>query len=118
MAIWTCSSCKAVLSRDPGPGARDPGFGIRDSRFQVPAGRLFRNDLAINGDGTRTLRFTDVTSQSGIVTYGYGMGVAAGDFNNDGWVDLYLTKFDAANQLLRNNGDGTFSDVSKSERHR
>ena len=59
------------------------------------------------------LRFTDVTSQSGIVTSGYGMGVAAGDFDNDGWVDLYLTKFDAANQLLRNNGDGTFSDVSK-----
>ena len=92
----------------PGSGTRDPGSGIRDS-----GGRLFRNDLAINGDGTRTLRFTDVTSQSGIVTYGYGMGVAAGDFNNDGWVDLYLTKFDAANQLLRNNGNGTFSDVSK-----
>ena len=41
------------------------------------------------------------------------MGVAAGDFDNDGWVDLYLTKFDAPNQLLRNNGDGTFTDVSK-----
>ena len=41
------------------------------------------------------------------------MGVATGDFDNDGWVDLYLTKFDAPNQLLRNNGDGTFTDVSK-----
>ena len=41
------------------------------------------------------------------------MGVAAGDFDNDGWVDLYLTKFDAPNQLLRNNGDGTFADVSR-----
>ena len=62
----------------------------------------------------RALRFTDVTAQSGIVRPGYGMGVAAGDFDNDGWVDLYLTKFDAPNQLFRNNGDGTFSDVSKS----
>jgi hypothetical protein len=76
--------------------------------------RLFRNDLAVGTDGARTLRFTDVTEASGIVTPGYGMGVAAGDFNNDGWVDLYLTKFDAPNQLLRNNGNGTFTDVSKS----
>ncbi len=75
--------------------------------------RLFRNDLAIAPDGTRTLRFTDVTAASGISTPGYGMGVAAGDVNNDGWVDLYLTKFDAPNQLLRNNGNGTFTDVSK-----
>ena len=59
------------------------------------------------------LRFTDVTAASGISTPGYGMGVAAGDFDNDGWVDLYLTKFDAPNQLLRNKGDGTFADVSK-----
>jgi hypothetical protein len=40
------------------------------------------------------------------------MGVAAGDFNNDGWVDLYLTKF-GPNQMFRNNGNGTFTDVSK-----
>ena len=72
------------------------------------ADRLYRNDLA-NG----VLRFTDVTAASGIESRGYGMGVAAGDFDNDGRTDLYLTKFDAPNQLLRNNGDGTFSDVSR-----
>jgi hypothetical protein len=75
--------------------------------------RLFRNDLTVHADGTRTLHFTDVTAASGIEARGYGMGVATGDVDNDGWVDLYLTKFDAPNQLLRNNGNGTFTDVSK-----
>src|SRR5262245_26578312 len=75
--------------------------------------RLFRNDLVVNPDGTRTQHFTDVTRESGIEARGYGMGVATGDFNNDGWTDLYLTKFDAPNQLFRNNGDGTFTDVPK-----
>ena len=75
--------------------------------------RLYRNDLVVRADGTRALRFTDVTMASGIDARGYGMGVATGDFNNDGWVDLYLTKFDAPNQLFRNNGDNTFTDVSK-----
>ena len=75
-------------------------------------GRLFRNDLVVNQDGTRTLRFTDVTSASGINARGYGMGVATGDFNNDGCVDLYLTNL-GPNQLYRNNCDGTFTDVSK-----
>ena len=75
-------------------------------------GRLFRNDLVVNPDGTRTLHFTDVTDQSGIDTHGYSMGVAAADFNNDGWVDLYVTNL-GRNQLFRNNGDGTFTDVSK-----
>jgi len=84
------------------------GFDRRQSND-----RLYRNDLVVRADGTRTLRFTDVTAASGIDARGYGMGVATGDFNNDGWVDLYLTKFDAPNQLLRNNGDGTFTDVSK-----
>jgi enediyne biosynthesis protein E4 len=84
------------------------GFDRRQSND-----RLYRNDLAVRPDGSRTLHFTDVTTASGIDARGYGMGVATGDFNNDGWVDLYLTKFDAPNQLLRNNGDGTFTDVSK-----
>jgi len=75
-------------------------------------GRLLRNDLTIHQDGTRTLRFTDVTERSGIDSRGYGMGVAAGDFNNDGCVDLYLTNF-GLNQMFRNTCNGTFDDVSK-----
>src|SRR3989442_200357 len=45
-------------------------------------GRLFRNDLRVTADGRRILQFTDVTEESGIDARGYGMGVAAGDFNN------------------------------------
>jgi len=75
-------------------------------------GRLYRNDLQVQPDGTRTLHFSDVTEQSGIDAHGYGMGVASGDFNNDGCVDLYLTNV-GRNQLFRNNCDGTFTDVSK-----
>lgn len=75
-------------------------------------GRLYRNDLIVRADGTRVLRFVDATEQSGIVARGYGMGVAAGDIDNDGWVDLYLTSF-GRNQLFRNLGNGTFADVSK-----
>lgn len=73
--------------------------------------RLFRNDLQVHADGTRTLRFTDVTAESGIDLRTYGMGVAAGDFDNDGWTDLYRTGF-GGGALLRNNGDGTFADVT------
>ena len=69
-------------------------------------GRLFRNDLA-NG----VLRFSDVTDASGIDAHGYGMGVATGDYNNDGCVDLYVTTL-GLNQLFRNKCDGTFTDVS------
>ena len=76
------------------------------------AGRLYRNDLAVHADGTRTLRFTDVTDESRIDSRGYGMGVAAGDVDNDGRVDLYLTRL-GPNQLFHNNGDGTFGDVSR-----
>ena len=99
------------LVQGSGLSARGAEPGPESSQF---SDRLFRNDLTIGPDGSRTLRFTDVTTASGIMTPGYGMGVAAADVNNDGWVDLYLTKFDAPNQLFRNNGDGTFSDVSKS----
>jgi hypothetical protein len=62
-------------------------------------------------DRARHLHFTDVTETSGIVATEYGMGAAAGDIDNDGWTDLYLTNF-GRSQMFHNNGDGTFSDVS------
>lgn len=65
--------------------------------------RLFRN----NGDGT----FTDVTESAELNGIGYSMGVAAGDYDNDGLVDLYVAGVNR-NQLFHNNGDGTFTDVT------
>ncbi len=65
--------------------------------------RLYRN----NRDGT----FTDVTQKAGLQGNGYGMGVAVGDFNNDGFPDLYVTSL-GGSTLYRNNGDGTFTDVT------
>jgi hypothetical protein len=91
---------------------RPLGSGTPLNPPQAPlTGRLLRNDLQVAADGRRTLRFTDVTDGSGIHAAGYGMGVAAGDIDNDGWTDLYLTHV-GRNQLFRNNGNGTFSDVS------
>lgn len=77
-----------------------------------PRGKLFRNDLIINKDGSRTLKFTDVTEQSGISAEGYGMGAIVGDVNNDGWPDLYLCNL-GPNRLYLNNGNGTFRDVTE-----
>jgi enediyne biosynthesis protein E4 len=79
---------------------------------ESPTDRLFRNDLSVRDDGTRTMTFTDVTERSGIRLSGYGMGVAAGDIDNDGHTDLFFTGF-GRSQMFRNNGNGTFSDVSK-----
>src|SRR4030095_2671907 len=73
--------------------------------------RLFRNDLVVGKDGNRSLHFTDVTEKSGIVADGYGMGVAVGDINNDGWIDLYVTNLNS-NKMFLNKGDGTFADVT------
>ena len=73
-----------------------------------PRGRLFRNEL----NRTGKLQFIDVTAKSGIVATGYGMGVATGDINNDGWTDLYLTNL-GSNQMYLNKGDGTFVDATK-----
>src|SRR5262245_10956637 len=94
----------------PGKTQADALFPVRDGF--PPKGRLFRNDLVVHANGSRTLKFTDVTDQSGIDAHGYGMGVATGDFNNDGWIDLYLTNF-GSNQMWRNNGNGTFTDVTE-----
>ncbi|HEY2933386.1 MAG TPA: CRTAC1 family protein [Acidobacteriota bacterium] len=60
-----------------------------------------------NGDGT----FSDVTDKSGLGYPGWGMGVCTGDFDNDGWEDVYVTCL-GPNRLYRNNGNGTFSDVT------
>ena len=65
---------------------------------------LFHN----NGDGT----FTDVTDKAGVANYRWGMGVAVGDYNNDGCPDLYVTNF-GKNRLYRDNCDGTFTDVAE-----
>jgi enediyne biosynthesis protein E4 len=73
--------------------------------------RLFRNDLTVDAAGARTLRFTDVTDASGIDVRTYGMGVAAADVDNDGFVDLYRTSL-SGSVLLHNNGNGTFTDAT------
>jgi hypothetical protein len=65
--------------------------------------RLFHN----NGNGT----FTDVTEHAGVAGAGYGMGVAVGDYDNDGRPDIFLANVNG-NQLFHNNGDGTFTDVT------
>ena len=61
-----------------------------------------------NHDGT----FTDVTKKAGLAIPMYGMGVAVGDYDNDGYDDLFVTAY-GQNHLFRNNGNGTFTDVTK-----
>jgi len=85
-------------------------FLVNGSRLEsFPAGsepvsHLFRN----NRDGT----FTDVTVKAGLVHSGWGQGVCVGDYDNDGWDDLFVTYY-GKNVLYHNNGDGTFTDVSQ-----
>jgi hypothetical protein len=85
-------------------------FLVNGSRLEgFPAGteptsHLFRN----NRDGT----FTDVTVKAGLVRSGWGQGVCIGDYDNDGWDDLFVTYY-GNNVLYHNNGNGTFTDVSQ-----
>ena len=72
-------------------------------KHEAAKGALYHN----NHDGT----FTDVTDKAGIATPCFANGGAVGDYNNDGWPDLYITCL-GANVLYRNNGDGTFTDVT------
>lgn len=65
--------------------------------------RLFHND--------GNLKFTDVTARAGVAGEGFGMGVAAADYDNDGHPDLFVANV-TGNQLFHNNGDGTFTDVT------
>ncbi len=82
-------------------GATSPGL---DKKAPVYWNRLYRN----NCDGT----FTDVTEKAGLAGYGYSNGVAAADYDNDGFVDLFIAGVDH-NILYRNRHDGTFEDVTQ-----
>jgi hypothetical protein len=90
----------------------DPDLTPAAALFPLPAGqppgdRLFRNELIPDG----TLRFSDVTAAAGLGHTGYTQGVTAGDFDNDGYPDLYVTAF-GSNVLYHNAGDGSFTDVT------
>ncbi|MAF11071.1 hypothetical protein CMK11_11535 [Candidatus Poribacteria bacterium] len=86
--------CGGRLGTDCGPGD-----------YPGAADVLYRN----NGDGT----FTDVTREAGVHSdEGKGLGVAVGDYDDDGDVDIYVANDDTRNFLYRNNGDGTFEDVT------
>jgi hypothetical protein len=81
--------------------------GSRSERFakgSAPTSHLFHNN--------RNGMFTDVTARAGVVSSGWGQGVCAGDFDNDGFDDLFVTYYGQRNILFRNNGDGTFTDAT------
>jgi hypothetical protein len=85
-------------------------FLVNGSRLEgfppgrAPSSHLFKN----NRDGT----FTDVTAQAGLLHSGWGQGVCIGDYDNDGYEDLFVTYF-GKNVLYHNNGNGTFTDVTE-----
>jgi len=81
------------------------GAPLRGTEVKVPP----RNALYRNDGGWK---FTDVTEEAGVGDTGYGLGVAVGDYDSDGDLDLYLNNY-GPNVLYRNNGDGTFTDVTK-----
>ena len=81
-------------------GTRLEGF----PKGQEPVSHLFKN----NRDGT----FTDVTVKAGLARSGWGQGCCVGDYNNDGWDDLFVSYY-GQNVLYRNNGNGTFTDVTE-----
>jgi hypothetical protein len=78
--------------------------GFSEGKPINPTNQLFRN----LGNG----RFEDVTAKAGVGHPGYGMGMSVGDFNNDGYPDIYVTNY-GPNVLYENSGDGTFKDVSE-----
>jgi hypothetical protein len=78
--------------------------GVAGKDAKPPRAALYRN----NHDGT----FSDVTVKAGVANERWGQGVCIGDFDNDGWEDIYVTNF-GRNRLYRNNGNGTFTDVAE-----
>ena len=80
-------------------GTKLEGFAVG----KAPTNHLYHN----NQDGT----FTDMTEKAGLARTGWGQGVCVGDYDNDGWEDLYVTYY-GKNLLFHNNGNGTFTDVT------
>ena len=91
------------------------GSGTIEQAREYPAGplrdRLFRNDLLGPASSGR-LELTEVPLGELAEGHGYAVGVASGDYDNDGWTDLYITAL-GPNRLLRNRGDGSFEDVTR-----
>jgi enediyne biosynthesis protein E4 len=79
-------------------------YDAMDGKTEPPHAALFHN----NHDGT----FTDVSAKAGVTNDRWGYGCAVGDYDNDGWPDLYVTNY-GANRLYHNNRDGTFTDVAE-----
>jgi hypothetical protein len=101
------------LLQGQGLGERPLPEERRPSGNQLPLqSRLYRSDLSTRSGSTPGISFTDVTLDSRIDVRGYAIGVATGDFDRNGCLDLYVTSF-GTNQLLRNNCDGTFTEVSR-----
>ena len=96
------SQAKHRLYRNRGPST------LREPQGRPEQGR------GTTGSGQAT-QFEDVTARSGIQHRDYGMGACAGDYDNDGWIDLYVTNF-GPNVLYRNRGDGSFTDVTVTAR--
>ncbi len=104
VALWDFNNdgLLDIFAVQGGPLPYAPAGGVAFSTQNV----LYRN----NGNGT----FTDVTREAGLLgPTGYGQGVSVADYNNDGHLDLYITAI-GGNHLYRNNGDGTFTDVTES----
>jgi hypothetical protein len=81
------------------------GAALKGTKYDIPPENvLYRND--------GRFKFTDVTDEAGVGETGFGLGVAAGDYDNDGDLDLYVNNY-GPNVLYRNNGNGTFTDVTK-----
>jgi hypothetical protein len=111
--LWVAVAAAADYDND---GKLDLYLGrYLDPRKNLPTTLFYTR----NSEGNSLLRndgdfhFTDVTEQAGVRDGGLTLGVAWGDFNRDGHIDLWLTNDFGRNALYRNNGDGTFTDVSK-----